>query len=133
MTCGNNVTHRSYPTMALCNQNLYRPSVQSFRALTRRPWRFDRACLHTDLQCDDLFESCKDRVQGLVYWLFYWFYSHSSEKRWRRKILEEIRRPMKGLYKNQVCLFIVNVQFEAVNVSRSCTCFRAILGLGQSF
>ena len=33
MTCGNNVTHRSYPTMALCNQNLYRPSVQSFRAL----------------------------------------------------------------------------------------------------
>ena len=35
MTCGNNVTHRSYPTMALCNQNLYRPSVQSFRALTR--------------------------------------------------------------------------------------------------
>ena len=33
MTCGNNVTHRSYPMMALCNQNLYRPSVQSFRAL----------------------------------------------------------------------------------------------------
>ena len=30
---GNNVTHRSYPTMALSHQNLYRPFVQSFRAL----------------------------------------------------------------------------------------------------
>ena len=35
MTCGNNVTHRSYPTMALSHQNLYRPFVQSFRALAQ--------------------------------------------------------------------------------------------------